>query len=293
MDYLRSLAVFVRVAELGSFSAAAEAFEISGTMVGKHVQFLEDRLGGRLIERTTRRQSLTDLGATFCERARAILADVEAADLIGEELQRSPRGLLRVSAPTGLGIEVLIDAIAEFRLAHPQVSIELSINDRVVDVVEEGFHVAIRTGEHADDSLVARPLAPYRVIACASPAYLASRPPLADPEDLAQHDCLAFTQWGRKPVWRFGRDGETRSVAIAGAFASDNVVALRRAAIAGMGIAVQAEALVGEALADGRLRQVLPDWTLRARPTFIVWPQHMRASARLRSFVEFITARLG
>jgi len=293
MDYLKSLSVFVRVAELGSFAAAATEFDLSGTMVGKHIQSLEERLGGRLLARTTRRQHLTDLGELFCERARSILADVEAADAIGEGLRQQPRGKLRISAPTGLGVEVLVDAIAAYRELYPQVEIELGIADRVVDLIDEGVHVAIRTGGAADEDLVARPLHPYRVIACASPDYLERHPPLTDPNDLHGHACLTLLLWGPDPIWNFSKGAEVRSIPVSGGFASDNVVALRRAAIVGMGIAVQAEALVAEALASGLLRRILPDWELRARPTTIVWPQHMRNSAKLRSFVAFIQERLG
>lgn len=293
LDYLKSLAVFVRVVERGSFAAVAEEFGLSGTMVGKHIQSLEGRLGGRLLVRTTRRQHLTDLGLQFCERARTILAEVEAANALGEGLRQQPKGILRVSAPTGLGVEVLVDAIASYREIYPEVVVELSIADRVVDLVDEGFHVAIRTGGAADENLVARTLRPYRVIACASPGYLDRHPPLADPDDLRSHHCLRLLLWGPDPVWRFAKGDEVKAVPVSGGFASDNVVALRRAAMAGMGIVVQAEALVHEALAAGLLRPVLPGWELRARPTMLVWPQHMRNSAKLRSFVDFIQDRMG
>jgi DNA-binding transcriptional LysR family regulator len=293
MDYLTSLAVFVRVADLGSFSAAADELGLSGTMVGKHIRSLEGRLGGTLVARTTRRQSLTELGLRFRERAHAILAQIEEADGLGGELQSRPRGLLRVSAPTGLGVEVLVDAIADFMQDHPQIEVELGIADRVVDIIDEGFHVAIRTGDAVDEGLVARTLAPYAVIACASPAYLASRPPLQHPDDLRRHDRLGFVHWGPKAHWRFVRDAETCLVPVEGRFRADNIVALRRAALAGLGVAVQARVFVAEALAAGALQAVLPEWTLRARPTRIVWPQHMRGSAKLRAFVDFIVRRLG
>ena len=293
MDYLKTLSVFVRVAEKGSFAAVAEELGISGTMVGKHVQTLERRLGGRLVARTTRRQSLTDLGAEFYERARSILADVEAADGLAEEMRRLPRGTLRVSAPTALGVEVLVDAIADYRSAYPDVVVELSVTDRVVDLVDEGFHVAVRTGEGVDQGLVERRLRPYRVAACASPAYLAERPAIGEPEDLLQHSRLSFGHWGEHPVWRFRRGEETRTVPVAGAFRSDSVIALRRAAIVGLGVAVLAEALIDEAVAAGTLQRILPEWHLRARPTVLVWPPYMRASAKLRSFVDFLSERLG
>lgn len=293
MDYLKTLAVFVRVAERGSFAAVAEELGVSGTMVGKHVQALERRLGGRLVARTTRRQSLTDLGAEFCERARAILADVEAADGLAEEMRRLPRGTLRVSAPTALGVEVLVDAIADYRRAYPEVEVELSVTDRVVDLVDEGFHVAVRTGEGVDQGLVERKLRPYRVVACASPAYLAGYSEIREPEDLLRHSRLSFAHWGEHPVWRFRRGEETRAVPVVGAFRSDSVIALRRAALTGLGVAVLAEALIGEAIATGTLQRILPEWELRARPTVLAWPPYMRASAKLRSFVEFIGERLG
>ncbi|WP_158227154.1 substrate binding domain-containing protein [Mangrovitalea sediminis] len=186
-----------------------------------------------------------------------------------------------------------MDVIADYREHYPEVDVELSITDRVVDLVDEGFHVAIRTGDEIHQDLIARPLSPYRMLACASPAYLASHPPIEKPQDLEGHQCLAFAQWGRHPVWRFQQGNDIRTVPVSGGFRSDSVLALRRAAINGQGVTVQAETLVAEPIANGQLQQVLPGWQLRARPTLIVWPPHMRNSAKLRSFVDFVTEHMG
>ena len=190
MDKIDSMRVFVRVADLGSFAAAAKALDMSPTMAAKHVQEIEARLGARLIHRTTRRQSLTEVGRVYLERSKGLLADFDATEASATEQQAEPRGLLRVTAPVVLGTHGLAPLLGEFMALCPQVSVELALHDRVVDLVDEGFDVALRSGPLPDSGFVARPLAPLRMLLCASPAYLREHGTPRLPAELAKHECL-------------------------------------------------------------------------------------------------------
>jgi DNA-binding transcriptional LysR family regulator len=293
MDHLASIGVFVRVAEARSFAAAAARLDLSPTMVANHVRALEARLGARLIERTTRRQALTEVGTAYLERCREVLASVEAADGVAEALRHQPRGPLRVTAPVTYGAHRLVPAIAAYNQAFPEVQVELHLNDRVVDLVEEGFHVGVRSGRTPGEGLVTLPLKPSAMVASASPAYLARRGMALHPGDLAGHDCLAFTVWGPGHAWRFTRGTETATVPINGPFIANNGQALLQAALAGMGVIVQADVVLDQPIAAGLLTRLLPDWSLPTRPVQLVHVRRGPPSAKVRSFVDFIAGRLG
>jgi DNA-binding transcriptional LysR family regulator len=293
MDYLRSLAVFVRVSELGSMSAAAAEFGVSPTMIGKHIQALEQRAGGRLFVRTTRRQSLSELGTHLLGSARTILSEVAAADALGEQIKESPRGTLRISAPTALGIGPLIQVVAEYQRRYPEVQVDVNLTERVVDLEDEGMHVAIRVGPIGNPDLIAHPLSAYEMVACASPAYLKRAARLTAPDDLSAHNCLRFSGWGSKPVWRFIRNAATSVVPVRGGFIADNLLAIREAAAAGLGVTVLSKALVGKLIENGELVRVLPKWRLKQRPVHALWPQHMRALPKVRAFISILEERMG
>jgi len=193
MDRLTSMGIFVRAVDLGSFSAAAEALGMSSQLVGKHIQTLERQLGVRLLNRTTRRQSLTDIGKTFYERARVILAEVEAAENLVAQTRATPRGRLKINAPVTFAIHALAPKLKDYLNVYPDVSVDLTLTNRFVDLIEEGYDAVFRIGELSDSGLIARPLAPYRLALCAAPAYLASRPPIRTPMDLQAHECLVFS----------------------------------------------------------------------------------------------------
>ncbi|MEC5163756.1 DNA-binding transcriptional LysR family regulator [Janthinobacterium sp. CG_S6] len=292
-DKLHSMRVFVAAASADSFAAAAPALGISALMVGKHVRALEQQLGARLIERTTRRQVLTEIGALYLERCREVLASVEAADHVAETVRASPQGVLRVTAPVAYGSHRLVPVIGAYAALHPQVHIDLALHNRVVDMAEEGFDVAVRAGALRDDALVARPLRPERMHAVASPAYLARRGAPLHPSDLAQHNCLAFAAWGPDHAWRFARAGASVHAPVRGGFASNTGQALVAAALAGMGVAVQTGALLEPFIASGQLVELLPDWNLPERAMHIVRRAETRPSAKVRSFVDFALERLG
>jgi len=288
MDRFNSMQVFVRAVERGSFAAAASDIGISATMVGMHVRALEERLGGRLLSRTTRRQSLTEIGRLYYERCRQILSDVDDAELVADQLRAAPRGTLHVSAPVSFGVQALTPVVAEYLAQYREVKVELSLSDRVVDLVEDGFDVAVRVGELADSSLIARPLAPYRLVLCASPAYLKRHGQPRSPRELAAHNCLAFERWGARPEWRFN-NGDV--VQCKGNLRINSGQALRVAAYAGIGIIQQPLVLLAEDLRAGRLVHILSDYATRARPMHLVYLPDRRLTPKLKSFLDLVSAR--
>lgn len=290
MDRLQCMMSFIRVVERGSFAAAAEGTGLSPTMIGNHVRFLEGRLGGLLLNRTTRRQSLTDLGQGYYQRCVRILQDVEDAEAEASALQSVPRGLLRISAPLALGSGILPQLIAEYLKANSEVEIDLALSDRVVDLIAEGFDVAVRVGELPDSNLVGRKLTPFRIVLCASPDYLARHRTPVVPSDLANHSCLDFTLSSLNRHWVFA-DGT--SITPRGCFRSNNGDALRRAALEGLGIIMVPELLVQPDVKAGRLVALLPDQGPPPRAMTLLYPPDRRPTAVRRSFVAFMAEELG
>jgi len=292
MDKLRSMEVFLAAVDSGSFTAAARRFGISAVMVGKHVRELEQLLGAGLLTRTTRRQALTEIGRQYAEQCRAIMASIASAEAVAETMRASPRGDLRVTSPISFGIDWLSPAVTDYLRAYPEVSVELNLNDRFVDLVEEGFDVAVRIGVLSDSSMVARPLKPYAMCICASPGYLATRGTPRTPADLAQHECLEFTGWLPQLRWRLKGEKDGRAVPRS-RFRANSSPALRRAALAGFGIIMQSEMMLSEDLATGRLVRVLDDYLPAARPMQLIYSRDRRATPKLTSFVDFMLARFG
>ena len=293
MDKLRAMEVFVATVDAGSFAAAAKSLDLSGVMVGKHIRALEEEMGARLLERTTRRHALTEIGAAYLDRCREVLASVRAADGVAESLRAVPQGVLRVTAPVAYGAHRLTPVIADYIAAYPQVKVDLLLNDRVVDLAEEGFDCGIRSGAAIDDWLVARPLALSRMFAVASPAWVAQHGQPRHPSDLEAFPLLGFAPWGRDHSWRFTRGGQTVRVPVRGPLTTNNGQALLAAAMAGAGVIVQADALLGPALATGQVVQLLADWELPTRKVSIIRLPDARPSAKLRTFVDFVVDRLG
>lgn len=290
MDRLRSMEVFVAVANAGSFAAVADAMGMSAVMVGKHVRQLEDRLGVRLLNRTTRRQSLTEAGRDYAERCRLILAEIRAAESGAEAMRSAPRGNLRISAPVSFGTQRLAPALTEYLAAHPEVSVDLNLSDRIVDLVEEGFDAAVRIGGLPDSTMIARPLMPYRMVLCASPAYLKAAGVPGTPHDLARHQCLDFAPHGRRVQWSLNG---TEAEFPAGRFRSNNGQALRMAALSGYGIALQPEMLLREDIAAGRLVPVLKDFLPAPKPMSLIYPRDQKPTPKMQTFVAFMLERFG
>ena len=295
MDRLASMAAFVKAVDLGSFTAAAIALGSSSQMVGKHVSLLEDRLGAQLLRRTTRRQSLTDLGRAYYERCRVILAEMEAAEALVDDLSAKPHGRLRVSAPVGFGACRVAPLVTRFLRAYPEVEIELSLTDRFVDVVDEGYDVVFRLGPLKDSSLIARELAPHRQVACASPAYLAEHSPPVHPRDLLNHACLGYVNWSGLPYadWRFTKGDEVHTVTVRPRFQVNDGRVLRAAALEGAGIILQPDVLVRDDIDAGRLTPVLADYAAPSRPMVLLVPTRSPQTPKLRAFIEHAVGALG
>lgn len=294
MNKLAGMEMFVRVVESGSFSAAAELSRVSATMVAKHVRAIEDRLGARLLHRTTRRQQLSDVGRLYYERCKQALADVELAEASASELQSRPRGRLRLIAPVSFGSHSLVPALGEYMASHPEVNVELTLDNRRPRLVDDGFELGIVIGEVDEPGLVARPLQPYRRRLAAAPGYLQRHGPITHPAQLATHECLGPSYWRRHDLWRLvGPDGETCNVSVRGRFTANQGNALRIAALNGIGIALQPEAVLADDLASGRLLPVLPAWSLAPSPMHLVYPQNQRPTAKLRTAIDFLLDRFG
>lgn len=293
-DPLEGYATFAAVVEAGGFSAAAQRLGVTKSAVSKQVSRLEERLGARLLNRTTRRLALTDAGQAFHERALRILAEAEEAEQAVGQLHASPRGLLRISAPMSFGLRHLAPALCDFLARYPDLQVEVCYDDRLVDVVAEGFDVAVRIARLADSSLIARRIAPCRRVAVASPAYVARRGAPADPAELAGHDCLLYTLSASETAWRFvHRDGRIADASITGRLRANNGDALRDAAVGGLGVILTPTFIVGEDLATNRLVRVLPDWEAAEISVYAVYPSGRHLSVKVRAFVDFLASTFG
>lgn len=293
MDRLQSMAVFVRVAEQGSFSLAARQLGLSKSAVSKHVTALEERLGVRLLNRTTRRLVLTEVGSVYRDYCARVVQDADDADLAATQHSDQPRGRLRVSAPMSFGILHLGPLLPEFLGRHPALQVELILNDRVVDLLEEGVDVAVRIGRLADSSLIARRFATARSVCVASAAYLASSGTPLQPGDLARHNCLRYSYLRQPDDWSFTRQGEQVTVRVGGNLQANNGDVLRAAARSGLGVVCLPDFIVGDDVESGALVHLLTDWELPEVPVHAVFPSQRHPSAKLRAFVDFLVARLG
>ncbi|MBD8657750.1 LysR family transcriptional regulator [Oxalobacteraceae sp. CFBP 13730] len=292
MDLLGSMKTYVAVVDSGSFAAAATKLDVSRAMVSKQVQKLEEHLGTRLLNRTTRRLSLTETGRAFHERSVQILGDVNEAEQIAGQMTTLPRGVLRVTIPLSYAQHRLGSIIGAYTQAYPQVQLDIALSDRKVDLVEEGFDVAIRIGALSQSDLIARKLGVARSIVCASPGYLAAHGTPQTPHDLSQHACLSYSLSGGGADWRLESAGEHLTVPVAGPIRADNGDMIRLAAVAGAGIVFQPHFIVGEDLAAGRLVQVLPGWESAELGIHALYPSRKHLSAKVRTFVDFVVAAL-
>lgn len=293
MDRLDLVQAFTAVAESGSFSAAAAKLGLARALVSKRVALLERRLGVRLLARTTRRVGLTGEGKAFLPHARQILAEYQAAV---DELARrrgEPQGSLKLAAPMSFGIRHLGPLMANFAERFPALKIELVLGDRFVDLVQEGFDLALRIGDLPDSSLIARQLAPVRIVLCAAPAYLARYGSPREPAELAHHRCLHYGYLSTGQRWQLECAGRRASVTVGDHFVANNGDALAAAAEAGLGIALLPTFITGEALRSGRLVRVLEGWEVPRFALYAVWPPGGRMPVRVRALVDFLLGRFG
>lgn len=294
MDRLTSMAVFVSVLDEGSFTAAAEVHGISATMVAKHVNALEARLRTRLLHRTTRRLSPTDTGRRFAERCRRLLSDVDAAEAVAAEIAETPVGHLRIAAPVAFGTARVAALLATYLDRYPEMQAELVLGDRKVDLIDDGFDLAFRIGALTDDWLVAHPLAPYRLMLAAAPAYLARHGHPMTPADLREHRLIGFPQWGADETWTLiGPDGEHRVQLPPSRLRIGHGAALREAAASGFGIVLQSSVTLEGDLAAGRLCRVLPDHAPEPRPLTLVRVPDRHMTAGMRAFIDMAESALG
>ncbi|MHA1113991.1 MAG: LysR family transcriptional regulator [Alphaproteobacteria bacterium] len=293
MDAVSDMAVFAQVVDSRGFSAAAARLGLSKSAVSKRVGRLEGRLGARLLNRTTRRLSLTEEGAAYYARCQRILADIEEAEAAVARLHDEPRGTLRVNAPMSFSLLHLAPAIPEFLALYPELRIDLTLADRFVDLVNEGYDLAVRVARLPDSSLIARKLAPARVVLCAAPDYLRRHGRPRVPADLSVHNCLVYSNLPRPEEWRLmGPDGPV-SVRVSGNYRADNGDVLRRALLAGMGIGLLPTFLVGRDVQGGALESVLDGAMLQAQSVYAVYPPGGRPPAKLRAFIDFLAGRFG
>ena len=288
MDKLTAMQVFVRVVEAGSFVKAAGQLEISTTAASRLVADLEAHLGTRLLQRTTRRLSLTAAGSAYFDRCQQIVGAVDEAEtLVGLEAQR-PFGTLRVSGPVVFGTLHLAPVLAAYSARYPEVRVDIVLADRIVDLVDEGFDVAIRIAGRLADTLVARRLATVRIAACASPEYLRRHGTPHAPSDLVHHNCLLYSISERPGEWIFeGPQGST-TVKVTGSLRSNNGDLLRSAALEGVGIVMQPTFNVGDDLRQGKLVRVLPRYCQPDLAAYAVYPTRRHLPAKVRSFVDFL-----
>lgn len=289
MDRLLSLEVFVTVVELGSFSAAANVFNITPAMVSRHITNLESQLGGTLLARTTRSMKLTELGENYYKNCKLILGLLAEANVGAEALTSKPKGHLKVSASLGFGALELAPKISQYLKLYPEVNIELSLTDRYVDIVEEGFDVAIRIGELKDSSLKARRITHFELVICASPEYLESRGHPTIPEELENHECLEFASWSSSSGWQTILKSVKQKPSPR--YITNNGHALRNAALDGIGLILQPRALLQDDIESGRLIEILTDYAPKPRPVYAVYPSERQLAPKLSSFVDFLLER--
>ncbi|MBO9353615.1 LysR family transcriptional regulator [Bordetella petrii] len=292
MDRLKAMQVFVEVVDRGSLSAAAQRLDMSRAMVSRYLAELEEWVGARLLHRTTRRLSLTPAGADALPRCRHMLDQVGDMRAAVASPQSEPRGELRMTASFSFGAAQLGGAVADFVARYPGATIDLQLIDRTVNLVEERIDLAIRITNELDPNLIARKLAPCRSVVCAAPAYLNAHGAPARPEDLAKHNCLAHTHYG-KSLWRFSREGAWVDVPVGGNIAANDTVLLARAAEQGAGIALLPAYLAGPLVADGRLVALLPATPPEELGIYGVYASRRHMPLILRTMLDFLAERLG
>ena len=292
MDRLSAIQVFAQVVESGSFAKAADRLGLSTSATSRHVAELEGHLQTRLLNRTTRRVSLTESGRAFYERAVQLLADLEEAEQEAARAAVVPRGTIRLTTSVNFGVRHLAPAIADFLAEHAEVRFDVSLSDRIVDLVEEGFDLGVRVGTAGSENLVARKLGETQLVPCAAPVYLAAHGTPQVPEDLERHNCLTYEYVTPRNLWRF-RDasGRERAVRVSGTLHTNNGDLLAETAARGAGIVFEPAFIVGPDVRAGRLVPLLQDFMAPPLPIYAVYPSRKHLSAKVRGFVEFLITR--
>jgi len=290
MDYLSGLLAFVHAAQARSFTRAAHRLGISPSGISKAISRLESRHGIRLLQRTARSITLTPEGSAYYERCQKILADLEEAEHVLTDAHKSPRGLLRITVPLSIGRLHLARMLPEFARQYSEVQLEVHVSDRVADLVEDKFDVAIRIGKLSDSRLVARRLASGTLTTCATPAYFKRHGVPKRPEDLVQHNCIQFElpNTGRAQPWQFQRDGRRFNVAVRGNLRLDHAEAMVEAAMAGTALIQISSYVTAPAIAHRHLQPILTTYQVDSPPIWAVYPQNSSSTPRVRAFVDFL-----
>lgn len=291
MSRISQIEFLAAVVEEGSFTGAADALGVSKSHVSNQIADLEDRLGVRLLHRTTRSVDPTPEGEAYYERVRRILDELDEADRALRQARTEPMGTLRLTAPVSLGTEYLGPIIGEFLQRHDDLSVDVDLLDRKVDLVEEGYDMAIRAGVLGDSSLIVRRIAEFDPFVCASPAYLEEHGTPEHPSDLEAHDCLVYSYLPGGRSWKFTAPEEVR-VPIDGSVESNNGTLLSGVAARGRGVIMAPAFLIDDALREGRLRRILTDWELQSGAVWALYPHRRHLSAKVRTFIDFLGERL-
>ena len=294
MDKFESMRAFTQVVEAGGFAAAARKMGLSRSAVNKLVMNLEAALKVQLLQRTTRKVTPTTTGLAFYERCVAILADVAEAELAVSDLQTKPQGQLRINAPMTFGTRHLSPLLAQFLQQYPDLHVELSLSDRFIDPIEEGFDVTLRIARPTPmANLIVRALAPAPVILCAAPDYLRDRQPPQVPSDLADHACLAYGHLATDNQWTLLGPDDEHTVTVTGPLCANNGEVLQAAAVQGLGITLLPQFIVQKDLAAGRLQQVLPTYTAPQISIFVLYPVNRHLSTKVQLLVDFLADQIG
>ncbi|MEE9327259.1 MAG: LysR family transcriptional regulator [Cocleimonas sp.] len=287
MDKLKAMTLYCRIIETGQLSLAADELNLSKGAVSKQLAKLEESLGGRLLNRTTRRLTPTEVGTAFYQRAKLILESVEEAECIVTGLTAEPRGTLKINAPMSFGSQYLGELLAKYQQLYPQVNIDIDLHDRQIDVVEEGYDLVLRIASLEDSSLIARRLAPCEIVVCASPAYLEKHGMPETPDDLKKHQCLLYSYADSAKNWVLESDTKEKvHVQINGSFLANNGNLMCDAMIHGMGIALLPTFIVGDAIKSGKATVILNEWRQKSSDISLLYPSSKHLSAKVRAFVD-------
>ena len=291
MDRIDLMRTYLSVADTGSFVGAAKRLDMTPQLVSKYIRALEDELGSQLFHRSTRKVSMTDTGAAFYDRCARLIHDFEELKADVQQNHRNPTGELKVTAPQCFGGKYIVDALADFTVDYPDISINLEMTDRYLDLLEEGIDIAVRIGELADSSLIARQIAQTQIVYCASPDYLGKHRVIQTPADLENHDCIIDTNYRAQSKWPFEIDGEERSFDVSGRFRVNSAAGARKLALQGRGVTLTLMYMVREDIKAGTLSSVLADYSNTTLPINVVYPPTKHLSAKVRAFINFAADR--
>ncbi|PXY99354.1 LysR family transcriptional regulator [Gilliamella apicola] len=292
MDLLRSMEAFVLTVKTGSFAASAISLNTSPQMIAKYVVFLEDYLGLKLLNRTTRSQKLTEFGKQYYEKCLFILDEVKSSKTLAQKFIEEPKGRLRISAPVSYGHFNLISVLSRFMRCYPKVNVDLQLSDRYVDLVKDDFDIVFRIGELSNSSYIARKLNSYKLIFAASPTYLAKNGIPATPNDIKKHQCLIYQYVNptkKDYLWPFSVNGKVINIPISGSLKSNDTLALANAAVEGLGITMLPQSMLSELIRQNKLFPVLQDFLPPAREVHLLYKSDKQQLPKLKMFIEFIT----